>query len=257
MKGGFPATYTSQNPWTILGSSGQNRIRQTNMPIRIFWCSRIPTYSNVVIHCVRLKPLHKSRFFIPLCRLRCRPLVRPINEVDVSRWENEFVMGYHDGDCALYMSPYNNLDELIHVSDDIQASWSTFWQEANEEFDTMLQNDSDLAYLAGKMSYVWGGNHRLTAWWRDIQKHHSVDKDWHTSVDCIVVDPRNCTAVFLNTIIDINWYVVLIILHFSLDLWFSNLFDPHSSVFRSTKHDHVQDILCEVASHSNFWKDKT
>ena len=132
--------------------------------------------SNAVIHSVRLKPLHKSRLAIPLCRLRCLPLVRPINDVDVSRLENEFVMGYRDGDRALYVSAYNNLDEQLHVSDDIQASWSTFWQEANEEFDTMLQNDSDLAHLAGKMFYVWEGNHRLTAWWRGRHSYVSVER---------------------------------------------------------------------------------
>ena len=161
--------------------------------------------SNSVIHRVRIKPLKKSRFSIPLCRLQCLPLVRPINDVDVSRLENEFVMGYRDGDRALYVSPYNNLDELLLVSDNIMASWSTLWREANEEFDAMLRNDSDLAHLAGKMFFVWEGNHRLTAWWRHVNKHHSLDKDWHISVDCIVVDPRNCTAVFLNAMNDINW----------------------------------------------------
>lgn len=161
--------------------------------------------SNSVIQRVRIKPLNKSRFSIPLCRLQCLPLVRPINEVDVNRLENEFVMGYRDGDRALYVSPYNNLDEVLLVSDNIMASWSSYWKDANEEFDAMLRNDSDLAHLAGKMFFVWEGNHRLSAWWRHVNKHHSVDKDWHISVDCIVVDPRNSTAVFLNAMNDINW----------------------------------------------------
>jgi hypothetical protein len=69
----------------------------------------------------------------------------------------------------------------------------------------MLQNDPDLAHLAGKMFFVWEGNHRLTAWSRHINKHHALDKDWHISVDCIVVDPRNYTAVFLNAMNDVNW----------------------------------------------------
>ena len=161
--------------------------------------------SNSVIHRVRIKPLNKSRFSIPLCRLRCLPLVRPINNVDVSRLENEFVMGYRDGDRALYVSPYNNINEVLFVSDDIMASWSSFWLEANEEFEAMLRADSVLAQFAGKMFFVWEGNHRLTAWWRHINNHHPRDKDWHISVDCIVVDPRNCTAVFLNAMNDINW----------------------------------------------------
>ena len=213
--------------------------------------------SNAVIHSVRLKPLHKSRMAIPLCRLRCLPLVRPINDVDVSRLENEFVMGYRDGDRALYVSAYNNLDEQLYVTDDIQASWSTFWQEANEEFDKMLQNDSDLAHLAGKMFYVWEGNHRLTAWWRHIQKHHSLDKAWHISVDCIVVDPRNCTAVFLNAMNDINWYV--------FDLIYSSIFGCMFSLSLSSSFIWCQvhgtrpcqgQSPCQIASHSDFWKDE-
>ena len=161
--------------------------------------------SNAIIHRVWIKSLLKSHFSISLCCLRCLPLVRPINEVDVAQLENEFVMGYRDGDRALYVSPFNNLNKVLHVSDDIQNSWSWLWKEANEEFDAMLQNDPVLEHLSSKMFYVWEGNHHLTAWWRHISKHHSLDKDWHIFVDCIVVDPRNSTAVFLNAMNDINW----------------------------------------------------
>ena len=161
--------------------------------------------SNTVIQQVRFKPIGKSHFSIPLCPLRSLPLVRPINDVDVARLENEFVMGYHDGDRAMYVSVYNNLDEVLHVSDDIKATWSPLWLEANSEFDDILQRDSDLAHFVDKMFFVWEGNHRLTAWWRHINKHHPLDKEWHISADCIVVDPRNCTAVFLNAMNDINW----------------------------------------------------
>ena len=63
--------------------------------------------SNTMIQRVRFKPIGKSRFPIPLCRLRCLPLVRPINEVDVGRLKNELVMGYRDGDRAMYVSAYN------------------------------------------------------------------------------------------------------------------------------------------------------
>lgn len=158
-----------------------------------------------MIQRLRFKPLGKSRFSIPLCRLRTLPLVRPINDVDVSRLENEFVMGYRDGDRALYVSAYNNLDEPLDVSDDIKSSWSPLWHEANAEFDAILQRDSDLACFVGKMFFVWEGNHRLTAWWRHITNHHPLDKDWHIWADSIVVDARNSTALFLNAMNDINW----------------------------------------------------
>ena len=161
--------------------------------------------SNAVIQRHRINPIGKSCFAIPLCRLRCLPLVRPISEVEVNRLENEFVMGYREGDRALYVSPFDNLDQDLDVSNAIQASWGPLWKDANSRFDAILEKDVDLAHLKGKMFYVWEGNHRVTAWWRHIGKHHVMDRDWHIFVDCIVVDPRSSTAVFLNAMSDINW----------------------------------------------------
>ena len=43
MYGEFSTSYTSQNPQTILRSFGNTRIRHLKMPIRIFWCLRVPT----------------------------------------------------------------------------------------------------------------------------------------------------------------------------------------------------------------------
>lgn len=160
--------------------------------------------SNSVINRLRFKPILKSPFPIPLCRLQCLPLVRPINEVEVARLENEFVMGYRDDDRALYVSPYNNVDAVMPVSDDIKASWSSLWQEASDALDDMFLQDSDVAHLAGNIFYVWEGNHRVTAWWRHINKHHSFDKDWHIAMNCIIVDPRNSTATFLIAMNHIN-----------------------------------------------------
>lgn len=104
----------------------------------------------------------------------------------------------------MYVSLYNNLDEFLHVSKYIQAYWSSLWQEANEDVDAILQNDYNLAHLVGKIFYMSEGNHWLMSWQRHINKHHSVDKDSHISIDCIVVNPRNCTTVFLNAMNDIN-----------------------------------------------------
>lgn len=161
--------------------------------------------TNSIIQRVRIKPTSKSRFAIPLCRLRALPLVRPINEVEVSRLENEFVMGYRDGDRAMYVSPYTDLGGVLLLTDEIKASWSPMWLEANAEFEEKCLSDPDIAFLKDKMFYVWEGNHRLTAWWRHIDKHHGNDREWHISVDCIVVDPRTCVAVFLTAMNDINW----------------------------------------------------
>ena len=65
-------------------------------------------------------------------------------------------MGYRDGDRAMYVSLYNNLDEVLLVSHDIKSSWSPLWQEANAEFDAILERDFDLANFVGKLNVFCG-----------------------------------------------------------------------------------------------------
>ena len=60
-------------------------------------CKRQKRDSNSVIRRLRIKSKAKSRLKIHLYWLCTLPLVRPINEVDVQRLENEFVTGYFDG----------------------------------------------------------------------------------------------------------------------------------------------------------------
>ena len=109
-------------------------------------------YPNIVIHRVRIKPLNKTRDSIPLCRLRCLLLVWPINEVDVYRLKNEFVMGYRDSDRTLYVSPFNNLDEVLPMSDAIMVPWSLLWQNINEKFNVMLPMTPTLPTLLATCS---------------------------------------------------------------------------------------------------------
>jgi hypothetical protein len=165
--------------------------------------------STFVINILRIKPVAKSRMCIPLCRMRALPLVRPVNEVDVQRLENEFVTGYRDGDRAMYVSNYDNHDRTLDVTDDIHCSWSDLWKEASARFDSHLAFDEDLAHMVGKMFFVWEGNHRLTAWWRHVNKFHAEDPSWHISPHCIVVDARKQTGVLLNAMNDVNWYIPL------------------------------------------------
>ena len=132
--------------------------------------------SNSVINCLRIEPEAKSRFSIPLCRLRTLPLVRPINEVDVQRLENEFVTGYRDGNRVLYVSIYNDKVETLDVTSDMYDSLSGLWQSANDRFAAELDADPDLARFSGKMFYVWKGNHRVTAWWRHVNNFHRNDE---------------------------------------------------------------------------------
>ena len=114
---------------------------------------------NSVINRLRIKPEAKSRFSIPLCRLRTLPLMRPINKVDVQRLENEFVTGYRDGDRVLYVAMNNDKAETLDVTSDMYDSWSSLWQSANDRFEAELVANPDLAKFSGKMFYVWEGNH--------------------------------------------------------------------------------------------------
>ena len=80
--------------------------------------------SVAIILRLQMKPISKSHLLILLCRFRTLPLVGPIIEGDIQRLENEFVNGYREGDCMLYVSPYNNFDRTLDVSDAIEDSWS-------------------------------------------------------------------------------------------------------------------------------------
>ena len=160
--------------------------------------------SNSVINGLCIEPEAKLHFSIPLCRLRTLPLVRPINEVDVQRLENEFVTSYRDGDQVLYVAIYNDKAETLDVTSDMYDSWSGLWQSANDRFEAELVADPDLAKFSGKMFYVWEGNHRVTTWWRHMNNFHYDDKAWHISVHYIVLDPRNKTGVLLDAMNDIN-----------------------------------------------------
>ena len=161
--------------------------------------------SNGVIQRLQINPTSKSHFSIPLCCLRALPLVRSISEVEVQRLECEFVMGCREGDRVMYVSVFNDIPVDLPVSPAIMASWSPHWQEASVEFDVELKEDPDPAHLCGKMFFVWERNHRLTAWWTHINNNHVDEKNWHVLVDCIMVDPKGCTGVFLNAMSDINW----------------------------------------------------
>ncbi len=158
-----------------------------------------------VINSLRILPVRKSRLLVPLCRMIPMAKVRPVGEMGIQHLEREFVKGYRDGDRVLYISIYNNEEKSSDVSEEVKSSWSPLWQNANEAFEEELRCDPDLVPLSGKMFFVWEGNHRLSAWMRHINNHHSDDPEWHISVHCIVLDPRGQVGNLLHAMHDINW----------------------------------------------------
>ena len=116
-----------------------------------------------IINELRYRPFSKSRLQIPLCRLRALPIVRPINALDVDKMENEFCMGYREGDTVMYVSLFNDKDNTLPVTPDIVSQWNAHWVAKDQEFEEYLLADEDLRKFSGKMFYVYEGNHRLTA----------------------------------------------------------------------------------------------
>ena len=152
-------------------------------------CKRQKRDSNAIISHLRIKLEAKLQLKILLCRLQALLLVQSIKEVDVQQLENEFITGYRDGDGVLYVSMYNDKAELLDVFSNIFDSWSGLWLFANDRFEAERAVNPDLVIFAGKMFYVWEGNHRLTTWWHHINNFHDNDEIWHMSVHCIVLDP--------------------------------------------------------------------
>jgi hypothetical protein len=39
-----------------------------------------------------------------------------------------------------------------------------------------MATDPDLVHFVDKMFYAWEGNHRLTAWWRHVNRFHPMEE---------------------------------------------------------------------------------
>jgi len=160
--------------------------------------------STLVINNLRMQPATKFRLHIPLCRLLSMPLVRPTMLSDVKRLEAEFVHGYRDGDRVFYVSLANETGDEKLVSPADEDAWGPFWQLEHEDFEAKVRNDPILDILSGHMFYVWDGNHRLLAWRQFVDRVHGGDRDWHLSVECIVLNVGESTPLLLNAMHDIN-----------------------------------------------------
>ena len=105
---------------------------------------------NSVISQLRTKPIKKSRFLIPLCRLKSYPKVRPIVASDVEMLANEFVKGYREGDRVLYVSLFDMSDKDLEVREDDDIWSNPLWKASNEAFEEYLSSDPDLHQFRNK-----------------------------------------------------------------------------------------------------------
>lgn len=73
---------------------------------------------NYLIEGLCLKPYFQSKFSISRCWLRPLHVVRSILKLDVQLLENEFVNGYMKGNRVLYVSPFDNDEKTMNITNE-------------------------------------------------------------------------------------------------------------------------------------------
>jgi len=144
--------------------------------------------STSTISSIRAGP--NSRLRVPLCRMVPMPIVRPALKGDITKLEADFFNGYRDGDRVFYLSATDSNGNFQFVNDEVRASWSPNWAQANAVFETQLDADPSFTSYKNKMFFIWDGNHRFFAWKSYIDRLHTEDYERHVFVDSIILAPE-------------------------------------------------------------------
>jgi hypothetical protein len=107
----------------------------------------------------------------------------------------------------LYVSVYNDISLEVNVTPQVKSTWSSYWHEASKKFDNLVEHDTELQILHGKMLFVWEGNHRYTAWWKYINRNYGGDQynpKFYQPVECIRIDARGVLDPLLDAMNDVN-----------------------------------------------------
>ena len=73
------------------------------------------------------------------------------------------------------------------MDDEVCASWSPNWSQANALFESQLDTDLSLTSYKNKMFFIWDGNHRYFAWRNYIDRVYTEDYERHVFVDSIIL----------------------------------------------------------------------
>jgi hypothetical protein len=111
---------------------------------------------NPKISSLRMSPICKYCFVIPICSLEPLPLVRPILEIYVQLLEKEFFGGYREGDHVMYVFIVNNLGVGSMMTEEKVKSGTPLWQQVNDNTERTLSMDEDLSISKGKKIGVRG-----------------------------------------------------------------------------------------------------
>jgi len=147
---------------------------------------------------LRMKPHAFSHLRIPLCRLVQMPMVRPALKYDLIKLEQQYVHGYLEGLAVFYVSITNEQGEEESVIDDDKASWGPYWNEENDIFNALLRVFPELQHLQNSKFFVCDGNHRLLAWSSYISHYHQANRNWHVSMDAIILETKGRIGIVLH-----------------------------------------------------------
>jgi hypothetical protein len=78
------------------------------------------------------------------------------------------------------------------------------WNAENDLFNAKLNATPGLERFQDSKFFVCDGNHRLLAWSSYISKHHGHDRDWHISVDSIILETKGRIGDVMHAMHDIN-----------------------------------------------------
>jgi len=131
-------------------------------------------------------------------------MVRPVLQTDVARLQSEFVHGYREGDRVMYVSITNDKGLSQRITEEISSSWNAHWIAENAHFEELLHSNQHLSCLSGFMFFVWDGNHRHMAWTSYINNMRMDEREWHISVDSILLETKGFTGILMNAMNDIN-----------------------------------------------------
>ena len=160
--------------------------------------------SVATITSLRFQPMSSSRFGIPLCRMLSMPMVRPTLSSDLAKLEQEFVHGYREGASVFYVTTTNEDGKTQEVLVADKASWGPIWNAKNDDFNTFLRSDPNLAHLTNMMFFVCDGNHRRQAWLNHIDRLHRDEESWHYLVDSILLDTNGKAGLVMQVMHNIN-----------------------------------------------------
>ena len=91
------------------------------------------------------------------------------------------------------------------VNDEVRASQSPNWTQANAVFENQLDSDPTFTPYKNKMFFIWDGNHSFFAQENYIDRVYTKYFERHIFVDSILLAPQHDDILSLSTAMhDIN-----------------------------------------------------